>query len=149
MRHEFVVSDTNVRAFWEPARLRFTTRGPTWLRPWLERAVRALLRWSRAEIERTEKVRTFRPASGETLLERMRLNEQDLMMLYDQRARYVFIGPDIHHELLDVWRMMSLGPLDVHLGGPRGIKTVMGVEVVFVPWMNGALLVPEWRDGVR
>lgn len=143
--HEFMVSHTDVRSLWETPKLRFAPRGPRWLRPWIERAVRAAFRWSGAEVERIERVRSFRPATGETLLERMHLSESDMRRLYEERARYVFVGPDVERELLHLDRMLSLGDFDVRLGGPRGIKTISGVEVVFVPWMQGALLVPEWR----
>lgn len=143
MRHEFVVSHTDVRAWHEPAKLRFTTRGPRWLRRWTEKAMRWALRVTGAEIERSKTMRTFRTASGDTLLDRMKLNMDDMRRLYDQRARYVFIGPDVEPELLDCARMMWLGPLDARIGGPNGIKQIYGVEIVFVPWMRGALLVPE------
>lgn len=144
MRREFMVSHTDVRSLWEPAKLRFVPRGPKWLRPTIERAIRFVLRWSGAEIERTEKVRTFSVATGETLLERMRLSQRDMLMLYDQRAAVAFVGPDVLDELLRETQMMSLGWQSFEMRGHDGLK-IVGVEIVCVPWLEGVLLVPEWR----
>ncbi len=144
MRREFMVSHTDVRSLWEPAKLRFAPRGPKWLRPTIERAIRFVLRWSRAEIERTEKVRTFTVAKGDTLIDRMHLSQRDMMMLYDRRAAFVFVGPDVLTELTREMQSMSFGSLGARVHGPDGIR-VLGTEVVYVPWLEGVLLVPEWR----
>lgn len=142
-QREFMVHTDDVRAIWEPAKLR-VIRGPRWLRPMIERAIRLLLSWSRAEIERTEKIRRFDVATGATLLGRMHLQSIDMMRLYDREARYVFVGPDVLDDLTREMRAMSLSFHEFTLMGPDGMR-VLGVEVVYVPWMDGALLVPEWK----
>lgn len=147
--HEFMVYKTEVRRLWEPAELRLTTGGPRFARRWIKCLLRAALRWMGAEVGRDEHVRTFVRASGDTILQRMRLSSSDMERLYNDEARYAFVGPDvlydIEREAREVMSMMSLGPLDARIYREGRVKTVDGVEIVYVPWMTGALLVPEWR----
>lgn len=139
---EFVIAHNNVSTLWEPAKLRFVPRGPKRLRPLIERAIRFLLRWSGAEIGREETVRTFHVAVGQTLLERMRLQQRDMLRLYNREARTVYVGPDVLTELHREMASMSLHYHNFQMMGDRGLR-VLGVEVVYVPWMDGVILVPH------
>jgi len=140
---DFVVSETRIETFRDEPRLLFGRRVPRWL----ERVVRASLRWLQVYVERHVSFRSFTRPRADELLERMHLNQEDIMRLYSKRARYVFVGPEMFDEMLRQTHMMSLGSLDgARFHGPQGMKSLMGVEVVMVPWMEGALLVPEWRS---
>lgn len=144
MSQDFVIAHTDVRMRWEPPEIRFYVKGPRFFRRWADRALRWLFKASRAEVLHTDTLRTFRRAPGETILDRMHLNQRDMMRLYNREAAYLFCGPEIESDLLRQASIMSLGPLNAHIGGPQGVR-VSGVEVIMVPWMTGALLVPDWR----
>jgi hypothetical protein len=91
-------------------------------------------------------VREFRAPSGD-FIERLALQKRDMMRLYNQQARTLFVGPDAWgemHESLRSYSRVNCFNVDVRVYGPNGVR-VLGVEVVLVPWMYGVLLVPEWR----
>lgn len=144
MTHQLMRVVDETRISWAPAKTR--VRGPRLVR-WL---VEKMLRRTVVEVEREVCVRSFHAAAGDSLVHRLHLSQRDLELIYDQRARYLFVGPQAMDELeRDVRRLhaMSLGPA---LDGARYTDgrrewTVFGIEVVYVPWMEGCLLVPEWK----
>jgi hypothetical protein len=139
---EFVVAEDTFERKREEPTLLFDRKLPRWV----ERIARAGMRWLGVHAERQVRHRRFvRPAALD-LLERMHLNRGDMLRLYNGEARYVFVGPETFDDMLRSAHMMGLGSLDgAPIGGPNGVRIIMGVEVVLVPWMEGALLVPEWR----
>lgn len=141
---ELVIAHCDVTKRWETPELRFHVSGPRFFRRWADRALRWLFKAARAEVMHTDTIRTFRRAPGETILDRMRLNQHDMMRLYNREAAYLFCGPEVGSDILRQASIMSLGPLNASIGGTQGVR-VSGVEVIMVPWMTGALLVPDWR----
>jgi hypothetical protein len=145
MGNEFVIAEDAVRELWEKPAVRFTRKLPDWA----QRTVRLVLAWIGVEVAREIRVRQFVRPQDSDLFQRMHLNQSDMELLYNQKARYLFIGPDMMHEmdreLMQRSHMLSLGNPPLRVGGPHGVRTIMGVELVMVPWMEGALLVPEWR----
>lgn len=146
-QREFMVHTDDVRAIWEPATLR-VIRGPRWLRKPAQWALDALVRKFGAEVARDVRVRTFTVAKGETLLDKMRLQQRDMLRLYNREARYAFVGPDVLTDLKREMHAMSFGWQRFEMIGDRGMQ-VCGVELVYVPWMDGVLLVPEWKEPSR
>ena len=142
--NQFVVARDTTRTIFTPTRLR-VVRGWKWLRPLIKRFVD---RWTEAEVVNVEHYRKFEVPNAPSLLERMHLSARDMERVYNQEARYAFVGPDVLHELQKEARarMMSLGSPPLEMSGPNGRLTIEGVEVVYVPWMEGALLVPEWES---
>lgn len=139
---EFVVAEDRFERIRDEPCLLFRRKLPRWA----ERAARRCLRWLGVYTERQMRYRSFVRPGAQELLERLRLNQRDMMRLYSQRARYVFVGPEMFDDLLRSAHMMSLGMLDgARMGGPNGVTTIMGVEIVMIPWMEGALLVPDWE----
>lgn len=130
----------------EPATVA-TMRGPAWIRSAVNRALRWLDAKAPPALNRV-KVRRFNAPSG-PFLDRLRLQQRDMDRIYNQKARVLFIGPDswpeAEREVLMASRVMHFPDAEMRLGGGNGIR-VFGVEIVFVPWMTGVLLVPEWRD---
>lgn len=146
---EFVVAVDDIQRSWHPPKLRFPVGGPHWFRSAIDCCMSVLLRWTRAESEAVVTTRVFQRASAGTLFERMHLNARDLRRLYNQEARYLFVGPDVMTELAnECVPLMGLGQLGARLGGPGGIRNVLGVEVVYVPWMSGVLLVHDWQRSI-
>lgn len=89
--------------------------------------------------------------SAMDVVERLHLSAGDHELLWGRRARYVLVGPDVANELHRVIRARatSLGSVPLGHSDERGKLTVLGIEVVYVPWMDGILLAPEWRDEVE
>lgn len=146
--HEFAICHDDISEIFrlaEPASID-TMRGPAWMRRFLNWTLHKLDAKAPRGVERV-KVRRFSAPDG-SIIERLRLQQRDMMRLYNREARVVFIGPDLwseaEAETLRASRVMSFDPVDVRLGGRDGIR-VLGVEFVLVPWMTGALLVPDWK----
>lgn len=141
--HSFAVAQDDSREILTPCEVR-ATKGARWLRPialWLVR------RFGLSDVQRV-RVRSFRVADGVTLLERMRLQQHDMRLIYDLQARTVLVGPDtmaaITYEAADIFRPMSpfsIGAVPVQMGY-GGKIVVRGIEVVMIPWMSGTLLIP-------
>lgn len=141
--HEFVVAQDDWRESLAPCEVR-VTKGSRWLRPialWLVR------RFGISEVHHV-RICSFRTPEGASLLDRMRLQQRDIMRLYNREARTVLVGPDtmsaITREACDTWSGMhpfSIGEVPVELAS-QGKHVVRGVEIVFIPWMSGALLIP-------
>jgi len=144
MMNFMVAEDFREPAVWYlRANYRFAGRRPKWA----ERLIRRLVSWAggiETESPRGPLVRTFRVSPGRTLLERMRLQERDLWRLYDQRAKVAFVGPEVMDGFTSEMRAMSVGIQPLELHGPQGLR-VCGVEIIVIPWMTGALLVPELK----
>lgn len=88
--------------------------------------------------------------SAMDVVERLHLSAGDHELLWGRRARYVLVGPDVAHELHGAIRARatSLGSVEL-CRWDDGKLTALGVEVVYVPWMDGVLLAPEWMDEVE
>ena len=145
MQHDFMIAQDDWREMLTPCEVR-VTKGAKWLRPialWLVR------KFGMLDVRR-DRVRTFRVATGETLLDRMHLQQRDMLRIYNREATTVFVGPEVfgevHREVRnyeDLYR--STHPIalntEVKLAAYSTI-VVRGIKVVLIPWMSGALLVP-------
>ena len=127
-----------------PLRVAFhRTIGPAWFNRLAQRFVRWAITRLDANYIESRAVVTFSVPDGQTLMERVRLNQRDLMAVFERRAAFLLVGPQILNELHADRDPFSY---QAHVQvGSRNVLRVVGIEVVYVPWMEGCLLVPEWR----
>lgn len=132
-----------------PPKMRFMPPGPPWFRRLAERALRRALRWAGAEVEEQHRVFEMQAPDGETLLKRVGITARDCERVYGKEVRYLLVGPE---SLNEVKREVALasGPLiyatEARFGQMRNGRSemrVLGLDVVYIPWMTGAVLVPE------
>lgn len=85
--------------------------------------------------------RTVR-VEGASLLEKVRLNQHDLRMLWDQDGKYLIVGRKAAYDLLHECDDFMHFQVDVKLGLNRKTR-VLGLEVVVVPWIEGLFVLPD------
>lgn len=127
-----------------PDRFEFNPRGRF---PWLQRWLFKLL--AKLGANSLEKSVTYKTVEIDTtrILEALFENQRNVMELYNKRARYVVIGRK------DFTRFCSdpeyRDPLYFNFSAPIGInnqRTILGLEVVVVPWIDGFFVLPDLNE---
>lgn len=111
-----------------------------------EKTLRKFGVWPRRKMERTKFVE-FR---GGSLLEGILKSRRDIDMIYRGEVRRLLVGPDAMDPLqAELWEKVGPRsfPEKVHLMGPWGRK-VFDLDVQYIPWMRGVLLVPDFEARV-
>ena len=77
------------------------------------------------------------------IVQRLNLCQHDILMLWHELAKYVVVGHDVAHELLDRLNTPYMRfPLEARLGH-NGITKVLGLTLVIVPWLKGVAILPD------
>lgn len=84
----------------------------------------------------------------EDLLHKIRLDQQNLDMIWNERCRHVILGYDQYRDLLDIadrrYGYIS-GIYDNMELINNGVHRAFGLEIHLVPWFDGVLLLPDMK----
>lgn len=128
----------------DPKRFEFNPKGRLpWLQRWLFKLLGKLGANSLNESVTYTKVEIDTSRILDALLE----NQRDVMMLYNKSARYVVMGPK------DFARFCGdpeyRDPLYFNFSAPIGMngkRSILGLEVVIVPWIEGFFVLPDLAE---
>lgn len=125
----------------DPDRFEFNPRGRLL---WLQRLIFQVLRWLRANSLQTSVSYETVEIDTSNILNALMENQRDVEMLYNRRARYVVMGPRDLARLCDQPEIRELMRFNfTSLIGINSRRTVLGLEVVVVPWVEGFFVLPD------
>lgn len=127
-----------------PNRFEFNPRGRM---PWLQKLLFKALRWLKADSYDTHIEYKTVEIDPPSIIDALMLNRVDVERLYNRRAKYVVMGPSDFHrfctapEIKDMLAFSFTVPI-----GMNGERTILGLEVVIVPWIEGFFVLPDLNE---
>lgn len=128
----------------DPNRFELNQRG-RW--PWLQKLLFKLLRKLGANSLNTSVSYKTVEIDTKSILNALMENQRDVMTLYNKRARYIVMGPRDYARFTNDPECRDL--LYFGFSVPIGMgnrRTIMGMEVVIVPWIEGFFVMPDLQD---
>lgn len=124
-------------AFLNPNRFELNPKGRA---PWLQKLLFKVLRWLKADSYDTAIEYTTVQIDPSSIIDALMRNRVDVERLYNKRARYVVMGPGEFHRFCTGPETNSVMRLNI---GIHGKRTMLGLEVVIVPWIEGFFVLPD------
>lgn len=140
-RINLISRERHATAILNPNRFEFNPEGRM---PWLQRFLFKLLRWLKADSYDTSVTYTTVKIDPPNILDALMRNRVDVERLYNKRARYVVMGASDFQrfstapEINDMLRFNFMAPF-----GMNGQRTILGLDVVIVPWIEGFFVMPD------
>jgi hypothetical protein len=132
-RHETAILNSN--------RFEFNSKGRLL---WLQKLLFKVLRWLKADSYDTAIEYTTVEIDPSNIIDALMRNRVDVERLYNKRARYVVMGPRDFQRFSSAPEINSMLMFSFSTPiGMNGKQTILGLEVVIVPWIDGFFVLPD------
>lgn len=143
-RIHLIRQERHEAAILNPNRFEFNSKGRL---PWLQKLLFKVLRWLKADSYDTTVEYTTVEIDQTSIIDALMRNRIDLERLYNKRARYVVMGPDDFRRFCTAPEINNM--MMVNFTAPVGMngkRTILGLEVVIVPWIDGFFVLPDLNE---